>query len=293
MNNLNKQISVALAVYNGAKYLPELLASLEAQTYKPKELLVVDDCSADNSLAAIEAFPLSFDKKIFKNRENKGPVYSFKKAGELCSGEYVLFCDQDDIWMPDKIESSFKKMNELKKNVPAVVFTDLSVINEKGKLVQPSFWKQMDIQPEKFSFKDILFDNIITGCTAMINQKMTEELAVMPEDVMMHDHWIALIAYSFGTYTFIDKPTVKYRAHQANVTEKIKASVIDNFVNDYKKEDYLKNNIEQAIKFKNVYASRLTATQLKAIEEFISLGKKNFVVKRLAKYGRRISRRLK
>lgn len=294
MTDKNEKISIALAVYNGEKYLPELLASLEKQTLKPDEIVVVDDCSRDNSLSIIHDFPLSFNKRVFRNETNQGPVYTFKKSAELSSGNFIAFCDQDDIWLPGKIEQSFNKIKELSNDKPAVVFSDLSVIDENGKLVQKSFWKQMDINPVKFSLKDILFDNIITGCTAIVNKSMVDELIKMPADIMMHDHWIALIAYSFGSYAFVDKPTVLYRSHQHNVTNKIKPSTANIFLNDYKnKEQYLKDNIEQAKKFKDLYAGRLKKNEVNILEKFISLQNKNFLVKRTAKFTRRISRKLK
>src|SRR3954452_20549451 len=95
-----KSISIALAVYNGEKYLEELLKSLEKQTLEPCELVVIDDCSSDASLEIINDFQFSFEKKIFSNKENRGPVYTFKRLASLCQGDFIAFCDQDDIWLP-------------------------------------------------------------------------------------------------------------------------------------------------------------------------------------------------
>jgi len=254
---------------------------------------VLDDASKDASLEIMKSFPFSFTKKIFSNEMNRGPVYTFKKLSALCNGDFIAFCDQDDIWLPEKLELSLEKMMKMRSDIPAIVFSDLSIIDANGKLLQNSFWKQMQIQPNKFTLTDILFGNIVTGCTALINKGMAEELFKMPLDIMMYDHWMALIAYSFGEYDFINKPTVKYRAHSNTVTNKSKLPFLNIFLNDLEqKEFYLHENINQAIKFKDIYSSILTADQRKELDQFINLQHKNFFQKRFLKYRRSFFRKL-
>ncbi len=291
----NKEsVSVALAVYNGEKYLKELLSSLEKQTNKPTELVVLDDCSSDNSLKIIRTFPFSFEVRIFSNERNRGPVYTFKKLLDLCKGNYIAFCDQDDIWLPEKLEVSISSLKKINSSKSAVVFTDLSVIDENGKILQNSFWKQMAIKPEKFSLTDILFGNIITGCTAIINRSMASQFQKMPLDIMMHDHWIALIAYSFGKFAFIDQPTVMYRSHLNNVTSKEKSSLLKILHSDFKqRSSYLNENIRQAIRFKTIYSIDLSATDKKKLNEFISLQERPFWYRRFQRYRRSLIRNFK
>jgi glycosyltransferase involved in cell wall biosynthesis len=292
MNN-TKSISIALAVYNGEKYLEELLKSLEEQTVKPRELIVIDDCSSDASLKIINDFQFSFEKKIFSNKENRGPVYTFKKLNGLCQGDFIAFCDQDDIWLPKKLEYSLARIKQVENNIPGVVFSDLSMINEEGKLVQNSFWKQMAIEPNKFSLTHILFGNIITGCTALINKSMANELLKMPLNVMMYDHWIALIAYTFGKFFFIEEPTVLFRTHRQNVTSKEKRSLFKVLFDDLKNHSlYLSENLQQATEFKALYSSYLRKEDLKKLEEFINLQNKSFIHKRFTRYYRSLLRKL-
>ncbi|MGI8952516.1 MAG: glycosyltransferase family 2 protein [Chitinophagaceae bacterium] len=287
-------VSVALAVYNGEKYLPQQLASLQSQTLKPCELVVLDDCSTDRSVEIINAFQFPFDKKNFSNEKNMGPVYTFKKLAALCQGNFIAFCDQDDIWLPTKLELSLCAIKKFDNNIPAVVFSDLSIINEHDTLVQNSFWKQMAIKPNLFSLTDILFGNIITGCTALINRAMAIELSKMPLNIMMHDHWIALIAYSFGKYFYIQEPTVLYRMHHQSVTSKEKHSLFKVFSNDFKnKSIYLEENIQQATEFKKMYLSKLKKENIKQLNEFINLKQKPFLQKRLSRYRRSLMRKFK
>jgi glycosyltransferase involved in cell wall biosynthesis len=293
MNNA-QSISIALAVYNGEKYLKELLASLESQTLRPVELVVVDDCSSDNSLDIIQTHSLPFEKKIYVNQQNKGPIYTFKKATELCKGDFIAFCDQDDVWLPQKLELSFNKIKEIDNDIPGVAFSDLVVIDEKGNIIQHSFWKRMAIIPDTFSFKDILFANIVTGCASLINKRMAAELLKMPLNVIMYDHWMALIAYSFGSYAYIKEPTVLFRLHTQNVTKKEKHSLVKVFFYDYKnKANYLKENIEQANSFKRMYANVLDEKQKRHLEKFMDLNNKSFFQKRFIKYVRSLVRKFK
>src|SRR4051794_38642709 len=150
-------VSVALATYNGEKYLTQLLTSLQAQTIQPFELVVLDDCSSDDSVKIVKEFPLTFEKKIFVNEKNEGPVSTFKKLTELCSGNFIAFCDQDDIWLPNKIALTLAQIKKINNAIPAIVFTNLSVIDEEDKLLQKSYWYQRSVWPDKFLFEDILF----------------------------------------------------------------------------------------------------------------------------------------
>jgi glycosyltransferase involved in cell wall biosynthesis len=292
--NTSDKISIALATYNGEKYLYQLLTSLQAQTLKPFELVVIDDCSSDNSVKIVNDYSFSFGKKIFVNEKNMGPVYTFKKLAGLCKGDFIAFCDQDDVWISNKLELMFTEIKKLDQNVPAVVFSDLSVIDEEGKLIQQSYWQQRTVQPDKFSFQDILFANIITGCTTLINTAMANELSKMPLNVMMHDHWIALIAFSFGTHSFIEAPTVLFRSHNSSVTNKEKTTTINVFLNDLKlRKQYLCGNINQAIEFKNLYSQNLDGRDANVLDKFIALQTKPFFYKRFMRDKRSLLRRLK
>lgn len=288
-----ESVSVALAVYNGSKFLQEQLASLENQIKKPCELIIVDDCSSDNSVEIVNTFSSSFDKKIYLNNRNGGPVFTFKKLAGLCSGNFIAFCDQDDIWLPQKLALSLAEIKRFNNNVPAIVYTDMSVIDDEGNLLQQSYFKQRKIRPHKLFFTDILYGNIITGCTALINKAMAAELEKMPLNIMMHDWWMALIAFSFGKNYFINQPTVLYRSHGNSVTKKDKMTYFTVLQDDYKKgKAYLKEHIEQATEFKNVYASRLSRKDMQSLDRFIALKNKPFFYKRLTRDKRSLIRRL-
>lgn len=290
----NDTVSIALAVYNGAVYLPELLASLENQSVKPFELVVLDDCSSDDSLAVINAYPLSFPKRIYKNEKNSGPVFTFKKLAELCSGSFISFCDQDDVWLPKKIELSLSQIKKTKTDVPGLVFTDLTVVDENMELVYPSFWRIRSVFPDFFSFEHILYGNIVTGCTVVINQAMAKELIRMPVNIAMHDWWMALIAFGFGEHRFVNGSTVLYRSHSQSVTDKKENSFFKVFLREYKnRSEFLRVNILQAIEFRTIYADHLDRKKRKDLEYFIYLNKKSFFYKTVVRNAKSLKRRMR
>lgn len=290
----NADISVALAVYNGERFLQQQLESLENQTLKPRELVVVDDCSSDASIKIIDNFPSTFEKKIYRNEKNEGVIRSFRKATASTTGKYIALCDQDDIWLPNKLQLSLQKIKECDENKASIVFTDLKVIDDEGKVINPSYWKLRSTVPDKFTLADILFGNIITGCTTFFNQRMKEEFLKMPDEVMMHDHWLALIAYSFGNYAFIDQPTILFRSHNTNVTTKTEASFLQNFISSFRNSDlYLDENIKQAIAFRDIYKDQLSREDLRSIDSFIQMKNAGFLRRRLRRDSRSLWRRIK
>ncbi|MFP5040689.1 glycosyltransferase [Parasediminibacterium sp. JCM 36343] len=286
------RISIALAVYNGGQYLPLLLESLRHQDTLPYELVIVDDCSTDNSWDIVSSIPSNlFPVRCYKNDTNQGVIYTFKKLITLCKGDYIAFCDQDDIWENHKISISAEKMLATENkhpNTPIAIFTDLATIDQAGNKLQASFFQHFNIQPHDLSFLDILFDNVVTGCTVMVNKLMVNKLHDMPMDVLMHDHWVALIVYSFGKFDVCYSPTILYRVHGSSVTNKDKKNKIQLF------QFYLKSHkglfikkIAQGEAFLKVYNHLLTDADKATLSFFIKL-KNTSVLKQV--FTRRVSR---
>jgi glycosyltransferase involved in cell wall biosynthesis len=291
---MNNHISVVLAVYNGEKYLKKLLDSLLAQVnVHIAELIVIDDCSTDDSYNMILAYGRKINLRLIKNDANMGPVASFVKGARLAVAEYIAFADQDDVWLENKLSLSLKLISEVNiSNKPAVVFHDLKMIDENDKDLNNSFWDLYNIRPFKNNFFTLLFGNVITGCTMLINRPMLKEFINMPLNVEMHDHWVALIASSFGCWKYSDEKMVLYRVHQQSVTLKNKndrtlKDVLRYFLSVSLNKDsaYLNNYINQAILFKQHYQSRLDVHTNAQLDYFINLEKSSGLFKLLiAKY---------
>ncbi|WP_431293700.1 glycosyltransferase family 2 protein [Pedobacter sp. P26] len=276
---MRKGISIAMACYNGAGYIAQQLQSIFLQTLKPQEIIIVDDCSTDDTIQLLLELQNKhpFLIKLYKNDTNLGPVKSFKKAISLCNFDYIALADQDDIWELNKLELCSSHLERIHEDgIPVMVYSDLKVIDSNGTLLAPSFWDLQGYRPKQTGFSDLLIGNIVTGCTIMLNVEMKHEIELMPDQVIMHDHWIALVAYGIGRVEAISDTPIKYRVHHSSVTNKSRISLRGRLklffknITDFK-GTYLKENIEQAKKFQELYRGRLDSDRLAATAKIISL----------------------
>lgn len=216
-------IDILLATYNGEPYLYQQLESLFNQSCQDFKVLIRDDGSTDQTLAVIESFSKKYPGRIslVEGTDRLGPKGSFSALMKLSQAPYVMFCDQDDIWKKEKIALSLKQMKQLEEisqgDTPLLVHTDLIVINEKGAPVHSSFWKYANLSAETFTTVNrLLTQNVVTGCTVMMNRKLCGMAYPIPECAFMHDWWVALVASLFGKIAIVPQSTLFYRQHNKN-----------------------------------------------------------------------------
>jgi len=285
----DNRVSVVLAVYNGEKYLRKMLDSVLAQKdVFLNELIIVNDRSADSSEEIIKWYQERHTNvKIITNQTNLGPIASFINGAKAASSKYIAFADQDDIWIDTKLSSSLIQLKKIDcGNKPAVIFTDLAMIDEDDRPLSASFWRLYGIKPAENNFFTVLFANIATGCTMLINRKMLDEFVAMPLEAQMHDHWIALVAMSMGNWAYLNEGTVLYRVHGDSVTDKNEvtfAKKVKNFLNASfsKKSTFLEGYISQAILFKQKYSGQLDQRANKQLDRFIELKNSPGFIKKL------------
>ena len=209
------KIDILLSTYNGEAFLEELLQSLINQTCVDWRLLVRDDSSVDETMEILKAYQANNKGRIFILKDHKkqlGPKKSFEVLLHESEAGYIMFCDQDDVWLPDKIARTLEKMQTLEKqypDVPAMVFSDLTVVDKMLREVHPSFWEFIKVVPDNvFNIYRLLINNPVVGCTVMINKKVKEIVLPFPEQAVMHDWWIALNISRQGVADYLSKPTV-------------------------------------------------------------------------------------
>jgi glycosyltransferase involved in cell wall biosynthesis len=276
-----KQTSILLSTYNGDKYLKQQLDSLSNQTYKDIEIIGRDDCSIDHNLDVLK----SYDVEMVSASENLGPKGSFLTLLEYSlksDSQYFMFCDQDDVWEKDKIEKTLAKMKELENefgDIPLLVHTDLEVVDEELNTIDNSFWHFEQINPSMNDFNRLLMQNTITGCTMMINKKLAKFVLPVPNDAIMHDWWIGLVASKFGKIGIVDEKTIKYRQH---INNNIGAKVfgVKYILNRLLNKNTLSKNIKQAKAFLSIYKEKLDRDSIKMLEDFICMEEKSFYQKR-------------
>ena len=216
---------ILLATYNGEKFIREQLESLLIQTCGDFRIVIRDDASTDSTCEIIrEIINDNKDREIvlLSDKGASGSAKNnFMRLIKCSDADYVMFCDQDDIWEPDKVKESIKAIlkmeNKFGKDMPLMVHTDLAVMSEEGKIISDSLIEYMNL-PRKDSLKNILLQNSVTGCTVIINKALLTLLkrADENEKIVMHDHFAACLAALFGHVGLLNKPTVCYRQHGDN-----------------------------------------------------------------------------
>ncbi len=204
-------ISIAMATYNGEKYLKEQLDSILSQTYSNIEIIICDDYSGDATRSILEEYSQKDKRiKLYFNEKNIGYVKNFEKAISLCSGEFIALSDQDDIWMEYKIETLYKNIGS-----HLLIHSDALLINEKGNIVATSYSRYSKKILQK-DFKACLVENNVTGCTLLFDRKLIHGAVPFPQATIVHDWWLALCACKCGTIKYLDLALVKYRQHENN-----------------------------------------------------------------------------
>lgn len=221
-------ISVVMAVYNGARYLPAQMESILCQNYDQLELIVVDDASTDESVFILKKYASKDNRiKIYQNAKNVGIVNNFLNALCYSSGELICFADQDDVWRLDKLEI----LSSLLSRDPAAMlaYSDLEVCDEHLQRIHPSFWKISGIRPRSGRLREFaLFRNIMPGCSMMFRREIKNlVLEVLPQSSFIHDHLTFVLASSRGNVVYSPEPLVKYRQHLGNNIGAFYPSVAD------------------------------------------------------------------
>jgi hypothetical protein len=139
------------------------------------------------------------------------------------SADYIMFCDQDDVWLEHKIEALLAVLRDLEiecgKKTPILIHSDLAVTDARLKVVAKSFWRYQHLLPSLGStFPRLLMQNVVTGSATIINRAAKEQALPIPTDAIMHDWWLALVVSAFGCVQHVSRPTVLYRQHARNVT---------------------------------------------------------------------------
>ena len=224
----DSSIAVLLSTYNGEKYLTEQLESLEAQRFRAFDLFIRDDGSSDRTREYIKQFQARSNLSIvlLESQENVGAIKSFelllRRALEVKQYDYFMFCDQDDVWFSNKVEISFGAIEKLQqrygKEQMLLVYTDLEVVDEHLHLLSKSFWRYFHLDPAKNCCSHIAMQCNVTGCTMIFNRALATAALPFAAECTMHDHWIALVASSFGVIDYVDDATIAYRQHQSNVS---------------------------------------------------------------------------
>ena len=206
------KISIAMATYNGADYLPAQLESLAAQTRRPDELVVTDDCSTDETLRILDAFSRTAPFEVFYERNERTLGYgaNFNKALLKTTGDLVFICDQDDVWFPQKIERIARVAEaDPRKHV---IMNDAALTD--AKLNDCGLTKLGQIYSA--GFDESYF---VMGCCAAVKRDLLNLCLPIPEGYPSHDAWVVSIAEGMGRKHIIREVLQYYRRHSKNQSQ--------------------------------------------------------------------------
>ncbi|EKE02087.1 MAG: glycosyl transferase, group 2 family protein [uncultured bacterium] len=205
-------VSIAMATYNGESYLREQLDSIFNQTYKNIEVVVTDDCSTDNTIAILDEYSQKYNLKYYINERNLGFIKNFERVLPLCNGNYIALSDQDDIWLPEKLEILMSQIRDY-----TLVCSDATLINTKGSIINESFRDYSNLNTNTAKpFRTLVFSNYVTGCTCLFKKELLNNAIPVPDDVLFHDWWFGVVASTINGIKYIDKPLILYRQHSKN-----------------------------------------------------------------------------
>lgn len=287
---------VILCTYNGEKYLEKQIKSIMEQDREDFCLLYSDDGSTDGTKAILQSLQEKYGRRM---RAFPRPMHSGSPAkhflsilSALAKGEvetenleYIFLADQDDEWFPDKLSKTISVIKEEERkfgeSLPILCHTDCTLVNAKGELLAKSYRSYQKLPGASYRFSRLLLQNHVTGASVGINKALLQYCKEIPEQVKMHDHWLALLANCFGEIQYLPYASYAYRQHEENVLGAKKASVLKECEErlaaskEKDKEDAIHSSyralFSQGRELKRLFGDLLPEIKRKVLEAFLSL----------------------
>jgi len=216
-------IDVVLPTYNGAAYLRQQVASIDQQTLRPQRLLIRDDGSTDGTQELLVSLQQDYGTwlELLPANGNLGCTANVNRLLEGTSAPYVALADQDDIWLPHKLDASLALLQQLERRrgveTPLLVHSDLELVDREGVSLGKTYLQLQRLDPGRTAPQHLSLTNVVTGCTVLMNRALLQTALPIPPQALMHDWWLALVAACLGEIALLGEPTVFYRQHGGNV----------------------------------------------------------------------------
>lgn len=268
-------IDILLATYNGELYIEQQILSLIAQRYKNWHLYVRDDGSSDNTMNIVLKYA-SIDNRITIIEDNLGGLGCIKNFLTLLNyskSPYIIFCDQDDIWLENKLEILVSEIIKKNNNIPQLVYCNAYKYTRNGV-------EGIEIRPHVNDLRTFLFRvGGLQGSSSLFNSKLRSFVIEYDNDVTMHDFLTAYIAALLGEITYIDKALMLYRQHEKNVTGNRKSTYWDlgyKCLQEWKDRGIINRISYNLIKnIANQYYNYIPKERLSILEEFYRFPQRN------------------
>ena len=225
MDRRDEPVEILMAVYNGEAYLREQLDSILGQSDGRWHLTASDDGSTDGSVGILDEYARRYPEKIARyasGRRFGSARDHFFHLMARCEADYMLFCDQDDVWYPDKLAKTREALLEAGAqygpDMPILVFSDQTPTDAALRPLADSLMRYQKQYFETFDYRSILMQNVVTGGAMGVNRALARlgGRCANLNGVIMHDWWLAAVAARFGKIVYIDEPLGAYRQHGGN-----------------------------------------------------------------------------
>ena len=291
---------VILCTYNGEKYLEKQISSIMEQDREDFCLLYSDDGSSDSTKAILQSMQEKYGKRMMaflRPMKTGSPAKHFlsilsalaKGEVDIENLEYIFLADQDDEWFPNKLSRTIAILREEERkfgeSLPILCHTDCSLVNAKGELLAKSYRSYQKLPGASYRFSCLLLQNHVTGASVGINKAGLQYCKEIPDQVKMHDHWLALLANCFGEIQYLPYATYAYRQHGENVLGAKKASVLVECgerlaaSKEKDKEDSIHSSYRalfaQGRELKGLFGEMIPKEKKKVLEAFLSLEEKS------------------
>lgn len=261
-----KKVSILMSTYNGENYIAEQLDSLINQKYKNIEIYIRDDGSTDKTKEIIKEYMQKVKNIHLIEGINIGFMNSFFELLKISNDfDYYAYCDQDDVWMEDKIERAVKFLEGTDKDKPVLYFSNSDYYDS-----DMNFLGTAEVN-KVYNFRNSLVECVTQGMTMVINET-TRKFIVQnkAENVLFHDWWTYMICSGFGQIVYDNKSLVKYRRHNKSVTSEGK-NIIQLLIwriNNFLFSDKLKQIKAQLKEYKKLYYTNLSDENKKILNLF-------------------------
>lgn len=282
------RVTILLAAYKGNEYAGAMIDSILAQDCDDWELVLSDDGGFTEELLADYAarYPDRIRHHRSGQRFGSAQKHFLHLMKEYRNADYLMFCDQDDVWHPDKVRKTLAAMQAAEQAAraesreenapPVLVHTDLRVVDGELRTLDESFMHYSRLDGTRLALNELLIQNVVTGCTLMINRPLTR-LALEgagEEKMLMHDWWIALCAAAFGRGVFLPEATIDYRQHGGNVVgakNPMNPAYLKSRLSGGAIKKALKDTSAQAEAFLKVYGDRMSPQQRELVGTYAKL----------------------
>lgn len=297
-------VTVLLCTYNGAAYVRAQLQSILDQTVQDLHVVVSDDGSTDETLSIVEAMAAAHPGRITILRQNPPTGSAQRHFLKLLversydMADYIMLSDQDDVWLPKKVEKTLARMQADEAacraageaNASILVHCDSRIVDRALREIAPSFVTYQKMTPSRCQLRQLLVQNNVVGGALMMNRALAERITEIPAHCVMHDQWIALVASAFGHIDFVPESLYLYRQHGDNVLGAGKGSRIMEILGRFgigRKDGKTKAEMDahsqnvyremflQAECFRSCFDAELSARQKHLLDEFTAIPKRN------------------